>query len=321
MLKQLKFVQGAVAKRDLMPAMTHFRIENGFVRAYNGILALCSPIDCDINCIPKADKMVKAISRCNDVMTMSMHDNGRLEISSGPFHVFIDCIDDDSQHIEPAGERVDFDGEGILKALKALAPFIGEDASRPWTNGVLLRNHSAFATNNVCLVEYWLGVKSPVTINLPEVAITEMLRINEPPTHAQMDQNSITFHYSDGRWIRSQLLDNGWPDIERILNVPSNATPIDPRLFEALETLDGFTDKAGRVFMRNGILRTEDDDAAAGAGYEVDGLGIEGAYQIKMLRLLKDVATHADFTRYPEPTMFFGNMLRGAILGMRMTDA
>lgn len=318
MLKELRFVQGAVAKRDLMPAMTHFRIEKGFVRAYNGVLALCSPIDCDIDCVPKADKMVKAIGRCKDVMKMTMCANGKLEISSGPFHVYIDCIEGETHHVEPSGERVDFNGEQLLEAIRVIAPFVGDDASRPWTNGILLRDQSAFATNNVCLVEYWLGTKVPVTVNIPEVAITEMLRINEPPTYAQMDENSLTLHYSDGRWIRTQLLGTEWPDIAKILNVPSNAQPIDERLFEALENLEGFTDKAGRVFIRNGMLRTENDDAENGAGYEVSGLGIEGAYQVKMLQLLKGVATHADFTRYPDPTMFFGNMIRGAIIGMRM---
>jgi len=29
MLRELKFVQGAVAKKDLLPAMTHFAIEGG----------------------------------------------------------------------------------------------------------------------------------------------------------------------------------------------------------------------------------------------------------------------------------------------------
>lgn len=318
MLKELKFVQGAVAKRDLMPAMTHFRIEGGFVRSYNGVLALCSPIDCNIDCIPKADKLVKAIGRCKDVMTMTLCPNGKLEISSGPFHVFIDCIEGETHHVEPAGTRVDFDGAALLKALKVVYPFIGDDASRPWTNGVLLRGQSAFATNNVCLIEYWVGAIFPHVINIPEVAITEMLRIDEAPTFAQMDTNSVTFHYSDGRWIRTQLLETTWPELTKILDVECNATPIDPRLFEALESLDGFTDKAGRVYIRNGMLRTENDDTESGAAYAVNGLGIEGAYQIKMLSLLAGVATHADFTRYPEPTMFFGDMLRGAIMGMRM---
>lgn len=51
MLKDLKFVQGAVAKKDLLPAMTHFRIENGHVRSFNGQMAISSPVAFDLSLI------------------------------------------------------------------------------------------------------------------------------------------------------------------------------------------------------------------------------------------------------------------------------
>lgn len=318
MLKELKFVQGAVAKKDLIPGMTHFKIENGFVRSYNGVLALCSPIAFNIDCTPKAEPLVKAISNCSETIVLSMSGNGRLRIQSGPYKAFIDCEDGETPHVEPKGEIVNFDGEVLLKAMRTLFPFVGNDASRPWTNGILLRDQSAFATNNVCLIEYWLGTAVPFVVNIPGMAVREMLRVNEPPTHAQIDEHSLTLHYTDGRWIRTQLLETSWPDISKILNVPNNATPMDPRLFPALEALSNMADNAGRVYMRRGVLQTHDTDAEAGASYELEGLGIEGAYQINMLKLLDGVATHADFTRYPEPTLFFGERLRGAILGMRM---
>lgn len=318
MLKELKFVQGAVAKKDLIPGMTHFKIENGFVRSYNGVLALCSPIAFNIDCTPKADQLVKAISSCSDTIVLSMSPNGRLRIQSGPYKAFVDCEEGETPHVEPKGDVVELDGEVLLQAVRTLFPFVGNDASRSWTNGVLLKGQSAFATNNVCLVEYWLGVDLPRVVNIPGMAVREMLRVNEPPTHAQMDDSSITLHYTDGRWIRTQLLETGWPDVSKILNAAHNATPIDTRMFEALDSLASMADATGRVYMRNGLLQTHDSDAEAGASYELEGLGIEGAYQISMLRLLDGVATHADFTRYPNPTLFFGDRLRGAILGMRM---
>lgn len=328
MLTELKFVQGAVAKKDLMPAMTHFRIEKGFVRSYNGVLALCSPIALDFDCIPKAEPMVKAIAQCNEPPLLQMTANGRLRIQSGPFKVFIDCVEGDTPHVEPAGEVVNFDGAALLKALELLITFTGDDASRPWTNGILLKDQSAFATNNVVLIEYWLGVPIPFTVNIPRQAVREILRIGTPPTHGQIDANSLTLHYEGGRWLRTQLLDAGWPDLGRILNAPHNATPVDPQLFEALERLKDFADDAGRVYVKDGVLRThvnlvgEDKmsptDVEEGATYTLSGLGFQGAYQIKMLSLIGGVATHADFTRFPEPTLFFGDRLRGAIIGMRM---
>lgn len=317
MLKELKFVQGAVAKKDLLPAMTHFRIEGGTVRSYNGNMAISSPIAFNIDCVPKADALVRAINNCTDTITLTMTSAGKLRIQSGAFRAFIDCVDGDTPHVEPAGQEVQFDGEVLLNAVKTILPFVGDDASRPWTNGILLRNQSAFATNNVCLVEYWLGVEVPFVINIPRAALKEMVRVDEAPTHAQMDTNSITFHYTDGRWIRTQLYETNWPDLSKVLDQPHNAVEVDSRLYDGLNSLNGFADAAGRVYIQNGVLRTH-ADVEMGATFECNGLGVEGLYQIKMLSLLEGVATHADFTRYPEPTLFFGDRLRGAIVGMKM---
>lgn len=317
MLSELKFVQGAVSKKDFLPAMTHFRIEDGFVRSYNGKLALCSPIPFDINCNPKADALVKAIGNCEDTITLSMTAGGKLRIQSGKFRAFVETIEGDTPHVMPEGEHIDFDGEQLLKAFKILYPFIGDDASRAWTNGVYLKDSSAYATNNVSLVEYWLGTPVPFMVNVPRDAIREILRIDEAPTHAQLERSSITFHYTDGRWIRSQLLETTWPDLGRVLNKPSNPEPINPELFVGLETLRKLSDGTGRVYIKDGALRTHLEDYTGGV-YELPGLDFEGCYQIQILNLLKDVVTSADFKLYPGPALFFGERLRGAIVGMLM---
>ncbi len=317
MLKELKFVQGAVARKDFLPAMTHFRIEGGTVRSFNGTLALCSPIPFDIDCTPKAEPLVRAIGHCEDTITLSMTEAGKLRVQSGGFRAYIETVEGATPHVEPAGELVQFDGEVLMKALKTVSPFIGNDASRPWTNGILLRDQSAFATNNVCLVEYWLGVDVPFVVNIPQAAIKEMLRIDEPPIHAQIDKNSVTFHYADERWIRTQLYETAWPDLRRVLDHTCSPVPVDPRLFAGLDMISSFADELGRVYIENGVLRTHEHHDM-GATYQADGLAMTGLYQIKMLSLLQGTATHADFGRYPEAALFYGDRLRGAIVGMRM---
>ena len=317
MLKELKFVQGAVAKKDLLPAMTHFAIEGGHVRSYNGTLALSSPIPFDIDCKPKAGPLVQAIANCNDTVTLSMTPAGKLRIQSGKFRAFVDCIDGETPHVMPEGDHVDLDSEQLLKACKTLAPFVGNDASRPWTNGILLRGQSAFATNNVCLVEYWIGSQTPFTANIPMAAIKEMIRINEAPTHAQRTDNSITFHYTDGRWIRSQLYSTDWPDLSKVLDKPSNPSDMDSRLFEGLEVIKPFADKLGRAFFHGEAVKTHIDEGE-GASFDMVGFPFEGVYQIEMLKLLKDVAQKIDFSTYPSPCLFYGDRLRGAIVGMRL---
>lgn len=318
MLKELKFVQGAVGKKDFMPALTHFVIEGGTVRGYNGSLALCSPIPFDIECKPKAESLVRAIQQCSDTVALSLTPAGRLSVKSGKFKALVECSPADVvPHVLPEGEELALDGVALLQALKTVQPFIGDDASRQWSTGVLLRGQSAFATNNVTLCEYWVGTDFPRTINIPRATVKEMLRIDEPPTHAQHTDTSLTLHYSGGRWIRTQLLETDWPDLAKVLDVPSNPAPIDARIFEGLRNIKPFADKMGRVLLRGDTLQTH-EDIEQGASFTVDGLDIQGAFNIDMLSLLEGTASTADLTTYPRPCMFFGDRLRGAIIGMRI---
>lgn len=326
MLRELKFVQGAVARKDLLPAMTHFRIENGTVRSYNGTLAISSPIALDIACCPRADAMVKAIASCNEATMISVTPNGRLSIRSGKFRAIVDTIQGSTPHVEPEGDHVAFDGEAVLDAFKVLEPFIGTDASRPFTNGVLLDAGSAYATNNTCLVQYWIGAAFPHRVNVPRACIKEVLRVGEAPTHGQLTRDSITFHYTDGRWIRSQLLNVDWPldlitrlfepKLEDGTPAPVNPTPLPDDFFTGVAQVKAQIDGASRVYMTKGALRTHTNEDE-GSSYELD-LPAEGLYNLHMLSLLEGVVSTIDFTRYPEPALFYGDKLRGAIIGMRM---
>lgn len=317
MLSELKFVQGAVAKKDLLPALTHFVIEDGTVRGFNGMLALCSPIPFDIKCKPKAEPLVKAIANCTDTVTLSLTAAGRLAIKSGKFKAFVDCHPaEETPHAMPEGDTVVIDGAALLQAFKTLYPFIGDDASRPWSNGVLLLGQSAFATNNITLVEYWTGINVPEPINIPRAAIKEMIRIDEPFESAQLAKNSITFHYKGGRWIRTQLFETKWPDLTKVLNRDCKPAPMDDRLFDGLKVLKPFADKMGRVLFKGGRIGTHDDDTE-GAAYDIEGFDHSGVYQIEMLSLLQGAAKTIDWSAYPSPCLFFGDRIRGAIVGMK----
>lgn len=318
MLTELKFVQGAVAKKDFIPSLTHFVIEDGTVRGYNGMLALCSPIPFDIECKPKAESLVKAIANCTETVQLAMTAAGRLSVKSGKFKAFVDCLPDASTpHVQPEGEHVAIDGGAMLQAIKVVSPFIGDDASRPWSNGVLLLGQSAFATNNITLVEYWTGSTVPRPLNIPRAAIKELLRIDEAPEAVQLTDTSITFHFSGQRWLRTQLFETKWPDLTKVLSRESNPKPLDDRLFEALKTLKPFADKAGRILFRGGGKIATHDDETEGAGYEIEGFDHTGVYQLEMLMLLQNGVTSIDWSLYPSPCMFFGDRLRGAIVGMK----
>ena len=132
MLKELKFVQGAISQKDLLPIMTHFIIENGTVRGYNGTIALSSPIQFDINCKPKATPLVNAITKCKETISLSMTGAGKISIKSGAFKALVECTTDAMPVVEPDGELFTLDGEQILKAfhnLNVMESITGEYAN------------------------------------------------------------------------------------------------------------------------------------------------------------------------------------------------
>lgn len=315
MLTSLKFCAGSIAKKDFVIELKHFAIKDGRVRGFNGTMALSSPIPFDIDCKPNAEQLVKAVSNCSDIIQLSLTKAGRLSIKSGVFKAFIECVEGDHAFVEPEGDIVNFDGKVFLAGLKATAPFIGSDASRPWANGILVRGQSMFATNNVMLVEYWLGDTFPCVVNIPRAAVKEMMRINEAPTHAQVCLNSITFFYSGDRWLRTQLYENSWPDLAPIINKVSTQQAIDPLLFTALDAVKAFVNKLGAIYFLPGEIRTHEDDQE-GAGFSVPGAVWEGKYNIDMLYLLKDMLT-IDWSAYPKPCAFSNERLRGVVIGMR----
>ena len=316
MLSALKFVQGSIAKKDFVPALTHFRIKDGVVRGYNGRIALSSPINLDLDVTPKAVPFVKAIEACTTTIALSRSSNGKLYIKSGSFKAFVDCTEEEYPHIAPEGEYTPTDYP-ILSVLRKLEPFIAEDASRPWARGILFRGKSVFATNNIILVELWTGLSFPCEVVIPYTAVSEIIRLKQEPIAIQVSPTSLTFHFEGERWLRTQVYDLEWPDIGKVLNQEGNPVPIPKGFFEALLKLKPFLGEGERIYLREGQVSTSNEDAE-GATIEVPDIRTTACFNHEQLSNLEGIATAIDFAGYPKPCLFRGEKLRGAIIGIRL---
>lgn len=322
-LENLRFVKGAIAKKDYAPALTHFRIHDGHVLGYNGAIALGSPIDLNISCFPKAVPFIKAIQTCEETIALYLTPAKRLAIKSGPYNAFVECLPNDTEfpQIGPEGNEVSLNGQALLDAFTTLEPFIAEDASKPWARGILLRGQSAFATNNIILVEKWLGTDLP-NVNIPAEAVTEITRIGKAPSKIQISEGSITCHFEEGRWLRSQLLTTEWPDISRILDRASETqqVPIPKGLWKALENIRAFVSEQGAVIISQDRISTHGEKGwleGIGAFMDVPGMPDVpgGGFNLTQLQLLESVIQTMGWS-FPQPCIFFGDKLRGAFVGM-----
>lgn len=315
MLKALRFVRGAVAKKDFHPVLTHFRISQGTITGYNGELALCSPIALDFASNPQAFPLIKVMNACEDTIAIHQTPTGRLSVKSGSFKAFIDCTEETFPQVIPTGQEVLLSGP-LLPALRLLAPLTATDASRAWAQGVLFRGCSAYATNNVVLAEHWLGFHIPHAINIPKPAIAELLRINEEPERLLLDEATCTFMFSDKRWLRTNLYSAAWPDVARVLDVDASPLALPEGFWPCVEKMLPFTGKAETLWLLEGGLHTHQADTeGTHIGLATLRLTKPACFNIRHLLLLKEIISEIDFSSYPKPCHFFGNNLRGAIIG------
>lgn len=323
MLDALRFVATAVAKKDYVPALTHYRIKDGRVTGFNGTIGLSSSIDVDLDIYPNATKLLAAIAACPGTITLNMTAGGKLTVRSGKFRTHVDCLEDESAYfVEPEGQEVDL-GPNFMEGIKALQPAMGIDASRPWAMGIKLQSQSMFVTNNVLLAEYWHGSTIPIDVVIPSVAIDELIRIKQPPTKVQVTDNSISFWYGEDRWLRTSLVEStGWPT-DRLPELFSHSQgpqlPFPGDFFETVDKLKPFVNDAGTVFVLPDRMATSLVDGE-GASVELVMSGVDEpqAYNQKQLVLLGLLAKTIDWTSYPRPCMFQGNRLRGVLIGQRV---
>lgn len=331
MIDELRFIAGAVAKKDYVEELTHVRIRGGWIQGFNGTISAACRIALDLDVMPWATDLINAIRACDETVGISVTPKGRLSIRSGTFRCFVDCLEAKDEALQvfptPEGQFLEVTEE-FMEALKALAPFMATDASRPWAMGVIFSGDSAYATNNVMLVQYWHGIKLGLQVTVPAEAVNELLRRKEKPTHIQVAEESLTVWFGKDKWFRTQLLKEQFP--EKLLTAievqGEPPIPVEnyPGFFEAVEKLRPFVGDVNAIHFKAGALATSDDvEDDDGAIVAVPNIPEGPVFNFKHLLLLKDVAKTIDVSQYPGPARFFGlnRRIRGIFMGVAKANA
>lgn len=317
LLQSLKFVRGVIKKNRITPELEHYQIKEGRVTGFNGHMALSAPVDLDFEAYPNADMFSRAVEACTDQEKTAMYltQAGRLAVKSGGFRAYVPCLDQVFYDAVPTGEIYEAP-TGLLKDLETLAPFIAEDASRPWAMGLLMADGILMATNNVIFVQKWSGHQLP-RMNLPRFAVQELIRIGKSPSHIQTDGHSVSFLYEDGRWMRTQLYSDDWPfdKMNSIMEAEHDCEDIPKGFQDAVEQIYPFTEsKAAPVYFDGGGLATSTADED-GVFVECEGIPDGPIFSVGQLRMLATVGTKIDWSMFPAPCIFYGEGLRGAMVG------
>jgi len=316
MIKTLQFVRGAVADKDLIPVLTHFRISDGTIQGTNGRMTIQA--DCEklsgIDIAVPAGRFLKAIDACDGEPTIKVTPAGKLVISNKKFRAILPLGDTSAFPSATADQtQITMDGE-LLPVLRKLRPFIGTDASRPWACGILLKDGFAYATNNVILCRVpcsWGSLNEP--INLPSFAVDELIRIGREPEAVHTSDQSVTFSWGS-RWLKTLLFDLAWPDVDNFFE--DTLTPEIPSgLQGAVERVLPFCPDPKFPVITLGAdgVATTDGEMMA----EMGGLSLpDSRYRAEALLMVLGVATHADLAAYPAPVRWAGDGIEGVLVGV-----
>jgi hypothetical protein len=132
---------------------------------------------------------------------------------------------------------------------------------------------------------------------------------------------SVTFWFDDNTFIKTQLQRGGWPDVNCVLDIQSNAWPLPEGFADAISTVSALSNLGLIEFC--GDMITSDSSKATVARFEFENLPDNAIYNGKFLNAILPNVDSMDMKTYPNKLVFFGcdGNMRGVIMGMRRKDA
>lgn len=310
LIAALDFVK--VAQRDTGDArQTHCRIGGGYVAVNDGIISAAAPLPDDLDACPHTLQLRHALSKCGQTFK-AVAQPGRLTVRSGRYRAVVPTVEPHTLPDATPDPAVAVVDDRIKASLLAVAPLAADSDARVAYASILLRAGSAVATNGHCVLEHWHGIDLPPGLVLPKASAVAVAKVDAPMTGFGFSGHSATFHYEGGLWIKTQLYSEAYPNVDAVLNAETEPKKVQPRkLAEAWDAVGKFCDQF--VFFRNGEMRSSWSDDH-GAAYEINGIP-DQSFNAKDFALVLPLIDTIDWTEFGKPAYFFGDSMRGVMLG------
>lgn len=307
MLETLKFVRGAVATKDLIPVLRHFRISGGRIQGQNGRVCIDAPWPGpEMDEVVDALKFLRAVDACSGEPKITIKDSW-LSISRGKFRAKLATrLTSDYPTVDDRQDwpHVAWFSDEVMAALRLLQPFIATDASRPWACSVLVSKGKAYATNNAVLAVVDIPAWAIEDVVLPDFLINELLRIDKVPVTLHWDDRALCAKYDDGSWLWSKRIEGAWPGTLQQLSDKLAAVDewhdVPDDLRDALAQLRPFFPDAKWPIVRTGEAGVSTNDGDSSAAISVGALP-EAAFRMESLDLVATVAKQWNLAESPVP--------------------
>jgi DNA polymerase III sliding clamp (beta) subunit (PCNA family) len=321
LMSRIWLIKRGYAENSVLPALKAVHVYEGRMQSSDGKIVI--DVECpelkDLTFSVNGSKFVKAIEACDGEPDSLKVTETMLIVKKAKFTAKLPLLSEqyprtEFNYLSEAWTKI---AQPLKPAIKAVLPFVGIDASRPWCCGALFTDNKVYATNNVTVVSRLYALINTPAFNLPSFAMIELAALENEPKRLVVEENHVTFDY--GRFMfRTQLLSPDWPDVSKMLSAVTDKIPTIPQgLPDAVEKVVNFCPDADFqciVFDGEGVTTTEGDISAAVEGFELP----KGRYRAVVLQSVLAHATHADFSFYPNAIPFrTSDGLTGVFVGVR----
>lgn len=279
MLRAVRFAALASKDDGKNISESHSRIVNGYVIGFDGIVAAGHPIDTDLpHVCPHTAQLVKSLERVSAQHSITITNN-MIHIRGDKFKSHVQCVPvEDMPYIAPDARAYPMNNAFATAAAEAMV-FTKEGADKIVMASILTGDGTLKGTNGNAFVEVYHGIPTPPGLIIPVSFVKILAKITDKEIAGfGFSEQSLTIHYSDGAWVRTQLYSEGWPKIDGILVEFTQASQYDiPKgFFEAIETVMPFAAKkehrARFIYTDYNEIRSHPKEYELGAVVEVKGI-------------------------------------------------
>lgn len=291
----------------------HMVFIHGFAYRFDGILAAGYPCTDEISVSPRYENFAAALKRVgNDFEILVGEEN--MIVKGGRLRANVPVLDASVYPaLPPDPARVSVDDETFRQHMGRINRIASDTSSHVITASILLADGLASATDRHLLMQTRVGIWTDRPLCIPKAALSSVLKSGEKLVGMGWGESSVTFWFESGAFIRSQLYNEEWPDVNKFLpTIVEDHEPLPKDFFEAIETILAVAETDDLMLDARGVSDKEPDTPTASVYELKETEKLSGKISGKRMMLLRDLVETACFEEEDKVT-FFGPDFRASL--------
>ncbi len=249
--KAITFIKHGVLARQFDESLTHIHFTHNNIQSYNGVVAMSYPIDQPHVFSVDSTRLIKAIQACNFAPDLKISEKNVIARGNN-FRSILPRLPESLAIKKEKGEKYILPPD-LIEKLSKLFPLISDDASRAWSQTILIKKGYAYVTNNIIIARVKLDMPNCI---LPIELIGVMLKAKESPEYILLGNRNMVVMYPDKKWIQCTRASHKWPDKIDHFFTKSKPPKVPEGFKDAVETIYPFVDDDDILTVEGGKMST-----------------------------------------------------------------